>query len=490
MKENHDDKIKTKKEKKVQKTTNSIDNVNEDKNKINKPKEEKKQVEKQKIIPSYQKSKEPGNKKEKKKLDKKVIKSRITIVILVALVILVGLAIFGIVSLVKYNKYKPYFGLEETMKNYGFDKVYDNQSAKTGESITKSEAVKMVLATVFNTNDISGFAGEPEENYNNAMWVEYAKYRGIIGEADVTKDNADEKATYIEVIRYFVNAKTKILEKEVNSAIDLKVKDIDKYKPDEKIAIEDMIANEIITINKKKINGDSKIFKGQMNEIISNFLVKYNTITIEDAKVNINEDKMPSNKDQYPYTLSDVDKSVYEKEFKVDTQESFKNPKELYNSKKEYYTQIQDIAEGYYNTILNVDYRTINYETMKENILQYVLYGTDGLEDYVNYVKEHKIVLEGKSSVIFPAIYFDGLEYVVRMKLEFEIKNSDTRENLLYMDPINDTESKVKYDNDKYTVYIDTYMGSSLLGSSALYNNNITVVDLLLEGQENVMVRE
>ena len=98
--------------------------------------------------------------------------------------------------------------------------------------------------------------------------------------------------------------------------------------------------------------------------------------------------------------------------------------------------------------------------------------------------------MEGKSSVIFPAIYFDGLEYVVRMKLEFEIKNSDTRENLLYMDPINDTESKVKYDNDKYTVYIDTYMGSSLLGSSALYNNNVTVVDLLLEGQENVMVRE
>ena len=490
MKENQDDKIKTKKEKKVQKTTNSIDNVNEDINKTNEPKEEKKQVEQKKIIPSYQKSKEPGNKKEKKKLDKKAIKSRITIVILVALVILVGLAIFGIVSLVKYNKYKPYFGLEETMKNYGFDKVYDNQSAKTGESITKSEAVKMVLATVFNTNDISGFAGEPEENYNNAMWVEYAKYRGIIGEADVTKDNADEKATYIEVIRYFVNAKTKILEKEVNSAIDLKVKDIDKYKPDEKIAIEDMIANEIITINKKKINGDSKIFKGQMNEIISNFLVKYNTITIEDAKVNINEEKMPSNKDQYPYTLSDVDKSVYEKEFKVDTQESFKNPKELYNSKKEYYTQIQDIAEGYYNTILNVDYRTINYETMKENILQYVLYGTDGLEDYVNYVKEHKIVLEGKSSVIFPAIYFDGLEYVVRMKLEFEIKNSDTRENLLYMDPINDTESKVKYDNDKYTVYIDTYMGSSLLGSSALYNSNTTVVDLLLEGQEDVMVRE
>ena len=461
MKENHDDKIKTKKEKKLKKTTNSIDNVNEDTNKINKPKEEKKQVEKQKIIPSYQKSKEPGNKKEKKKLDKKVIKSRITIVILVALVILVGLAIFGIVSLVKYNKYKPYFGLEETMKNYGFDKVYDNQSAKTGESITKSEAVKMVLATVFNTNDISGFAGEPEENYNNAMWVEYAKYRGIIGEADVTKDNADEKATYIEVIRYFVNAKTKILEKEVNSAIDLKVKDIDKYKPDEKIAIEDMIANEIITINKKKINGDSKIFKGQMNEIISNFLVKYNTITIEDAKVNINEDKMPSNKDQYPYTLSDVDKSVYEKEDYIYDKNSYENAKSVYSEKKEFYFQISNYVEQYFNTILNVDYTTINTDKFAADILPYMLYGVDKekVKEYVQYVKDNKIVLKGNAKVALPAVYYDGRNYRVRTIVEVDFSGCYTDKNLFFGDNL---ELETQYDTNTSKMILDVPMGESM----------------------------
>ena len=447
---------------------------------------------KKKIIPSYQKKNEPVDKKAKKKTDKRVVKSRITIAIIIVSILLVGLADYGIISLINYNKYKPYIGFEETMKTYGFDKVYNNESSKTGESITKSEAIKMILACMFNTSDISGFAKEPEgdDNYENAIWVEYAKFRGIISDSDINKDNAKDKATYIEVIRYLANAKTKILEKELDSAPSMKVKDLNNYKSDEQVAIEDMIANEIITINTKKINGNKHIFKGQMNELISNFAIKYNTITVNGEKVNINEDKMPSNKDQYPYTLASVDKSVYEKEFYIDDENNFKSPKELYTVKKEYYTQIQEIAEGYYYTILNVDYNTINYEDMKDNILQYVLYGTEGLEEYVNYVKSNKIIIQGKSTVMFPIIYFDGLEYNVRMKLEFEIKNSNTRDNLLYMDPINSDSTKVKYDNDKYTVYIDAKMGNAIGGSNALYNDNITIVNLLLNGQKDVMVRE
>ena len=454
--------------------------------------EKKSSENKKKIIPSYQKKNEPVDKKSKKKTDKSVVKSRITITVIIVSILLVGLAVYGIISLINYNKYKPYIGFEETMKTYGFDKVYNNESAKTGESITKSEAIKMVLSCIFNTSDISGFAKEPEgdDNYENAIWVEYAKFRGIISDSDINKDNAKDKATYIEVIRYLANAKTKILEKELDSAPYMKVKDLDNYKSDEQVAIEDMIANEIITINTKKIKGNKHIFKGQMNELISNFAIKYNTITVNGEKININEDKMPSNKDQYPYTLASVDKSVYEKEFYIDDENNFKSPKELYTVKKEYYTQIKEIAEGYYDTILNVDYNTINYEDMKDNILQYVLYGTEGLEEYVNYVKSNKIIIQGKSTVMFPIIYFDGLEYNVRMKLEFEIKNSNTRNNLFYMDPINNNENPVKYINNSYAIYIDAKMGNAFGGSTALYNDNGAIFDLLLDGQNDVMVRE
>ena len=466
--------------KKIKKEENDKNNINKNQN-INKNK---------KIIPSYEQKGKTNPKKEKRKLDKYDKRKRFIIILAISIAVIIGLAVFGINLLINYNKFKPYKKYEETMKTYGFDKMYNNESTKTGESITKSEAIKMILSASFNMYDISGFAGTPKENYDNAIWVEYAKYRGIIGESDITKENADDKATYIEVIRYLANAKVKLVGKELNSAINLKVKDFDKYKTDEQTAIEDMIENEIITINTKKINGKKHIFKGQMNELISNYVVKYNTLIINDEKINISEDKEPSNKDQYPYTLASVDKSVYEKEFNVDDEENFKSPKDLYTTKKEYYSQIQEIAEGYYDSILNIDYKTINYDEMKDNILQYVLYGTEGLDDYVNYVKEHKIVIEGKSTVMFPTIYFDGLEYVVRMKLEFEIKNSDTRYNLLYMDPIGSDSSKVKYENDKYTVYIDAKMGGTFGGSTALYNDNSTIVDLLLKDQKDVMIRE
>lgn len=466
--------------KKIKKEENDKNNINKNQN-INKNK---------KIIPSYEQKGKTNPKKEKRKLNKYDKRKRFIIILAISIAVIIGLAVFGINLLINYNKFKPYKKYEETMKTYGFDKMYNNESTKTGESITKSEAIKMILSASFNMYDISGFAGTPKENYDNAIWVEYAKYRGIIGESDITKDNADDKATYIEVIRYLANAKVKLVGKELNSAINLKVKDFDKYKTDEQTAIEDMIENEIITVNTKKINGKKHIFKGQMNELISNYVVKYNTLTINDEKINISEDKEPSNKDQYPYTLASVDKSVYEKEFNVDDEENFKSPKDLYTTKKEYYSQIQEIAEGYYDSILNIDYKTINYDEMKDNILQYVLYGTEGLDDYVNYVKEHKIVIEGKSTVMFPTIYFDGLEYVVRMKLEFEIKNSDTNYNLLYMDPINSENTKVKYENDKYTVYIDAKMGNAIGGSTALYNDNLAIVDSLLKDQKDVMVRE
>ena len=157
---------------------------------------------------------------------------------------------------------------------------------------------------------------------------------------------------------------------------------------------------------------------------------------------------------------------------------------------KEHYQQIQEIAEGYYDLILNVDYNNIDYEKLKNKISKYVLYGTSGLKEYVDYVKEHKIQIEGKSSVMFPVIYYNGIEYVVRMKLEFEIKNTDTRNNLLYMDTINRTNKNIKYENDKYVIYIDAKMGNSISGSNALYNNNSMIYDLLLKDQKDIMVRE
>lgn len=418
---------------------------------------------KKKIIPSYQKKNEPVDKKAKKKTDKRVVKSRITIAIIIVSILLVGLAVYGIISLINYNKYKPYIGFEETMKTYGFDRVYNNESAKTGESITKSEAIKMILACIFNTSDISGFAKEPEgdANYENAIWVEYAKFRGIISDSDINKDNAKDKATYIEVIRYLANAKTKILEKELDSAPSMKVKDLDNYKSDEQVAIEDMIANEIITINKKKINGNKHIFKGQMNELISNFAIKYNTITVNGEKVNINEDKMPSNKDQYPYTLANVDKSVYEIENYIFEEGKYTNAKDTFTNKKEFYLQITDYIERYFDAILNVDYNTINKEDFINKIEPVMLYGIDKekVQLYIEYVKSNKIIITGKAKVNMPAIYFDGRDYRVRTTLEVDLSKCKTNKNLIFGD---NPDADIEYDLNNTKYILDVPMGTSM----------------------------
>ncbi len=433
--------------------------------------EKKSSENKKKIIPSYQKKNEPVDKKSKKKTDKRVVKSRITITVIIVSILLVGLAVYGIISLINYNKYKPYIGFEETMKTYGFDKVYNNESAKTGESITKSEAIKMILACIFNTSDISGFAKEPEgdDNYENAIWVEYAKFRGIITDSDINKDNAKDKATYIEVIRYLANAKTKILEKELDSAPSMKVKDLDNYKSDEQVAIEDMIANEIITINTKKIKGNKHIFKGQMNELISNFAIKYNTITVNGEKININEDKMPSNKDQYPYTLASVDKSVYEIE-NYEFSSDYTNAKDTFKLKKEYYSQIEDTINRYFNTILNIDYTTINKEDFTKSLRGLMLYGVDKdeVEKYVNYVKENKIIIKGTSKVNFPAVYCDGRLYRVRTTLEYEISTSNTSKGIFFGD------LDAEYDKNNTKLILDVPVGEAIDNKSlTIFNGSI-----------------
>ena len=446
------------------------ENINGTENQSNESKKESKK----KIIPSYSKKK-VDEKKVRKSNDKKKRKLIFNIIFFIICLVLIGLAIYGVIALINYNKYKPYRAYEEKMKTYGFDKAYNNESAKTGESITKSEAIKMILAACFNTNDISGFAADPnkEYQYDNEIWVDYAVYRNIVDSSYITKENENEKIPYIDVIRFLATAKTKLLDKELDSAVQLKVKDIDKYKSDEQVAIEDMIQNEIIKVNTKKIKGDKYIFKGQMNELISNFVEKYNTITVNGEKINISEDKKPSNKDEYPYTLASVDKSVYEIENYKFIEDVFTNAKDTYSLKKDYYPQIESKINKYFDTILNVDYNTIDKDTFIDNINSLMLYGVnnDSVEEYINYVKNNKIIISGKATVNFPAVYFDGRTYRVRTTIEIDLSKCKTNKNIFYGD---DLEGNNEYDLSKTKMVLDVPMGESIDSQNlSIFNGSI-----------------
>ncbi len=148
-------------------------------------------------------------------------------------------------------------------------------------------------------------------------------------------------------------------------------------------------------------------------------------------------------------------KEIYQKPFYyADTANSIL-PVDLYKDQKENYIAIKYMIDYYFDTILNINYNTINKEEFKENlsfVLSYV--ATDAnVDEYIKYVKDNQIVTSGTSRTLFPIVYFDGKNVRVRAKISYQIISSNIRENIFWTDLKNST--KQIYDNDIEELYID-----------------------------------
>lgn len=440
-----------------------------------------------KFVPAYDQKGESNKTKQTKK-NKMVgviptkfkAHTKLTVLLILGVVLIIAIISLIIWGISEYQKYKYYAHYEKDMKALAFDIAYDNKTCKTNQSVTKSEAVKMMVVAFFNTTDITGFASTPVEPYENAIYVQYAEDKGIVPKGEITVDNEDKKIKYEDVLRYLGNAKMKVMDKPLDASQKEKTKDIANYNPDVQNAIADLVNNEIIAPRGNKVRGNKNVFKGQINEIVVNVANKYNTVTLGENKVNINPDKVPSNAEEYPYTLSQIDKSIYEKPFSVDDNRYFLNPVGVFGKKKDYFSRIQETVEKYYETLLNVNENTITAENFHQGIEEYVAYKQDNtqIEAYVDYVKKHHITLQGKAEVIMPAIYYDGRNYRARVKLTFEVKSADTKSNLLYLDS---NMGNIVYDATSYTVYVDAYLGNALGGDSTLFMKDVSVFSSLLD---------
>lgn len=433
------------------------------------------------FIPSYQNEEERLKiRKEKDKKDRiKLIILSIVVTFIIILVISIGYIIVNI----NYNKYKDY---EIKMDIYGFSQVYDNGKSNTKNKVTKSEAVKMILACLYNVSDITGIALPTEETYSNAIWVEYAIKQGIVTKDEVNAQNAEDKVKYEQVLVWLYNIKSKILDIEPDTEAKVEVKDINGYNVDEKLAIYDLINSQIIKVNTKRINGNDKLFKGKLNELIINFAEEYNTITVGDARININKEKLPSNVNEYPYTLASVQKDVYELDFIIKNQEKFISPVNYYKDNKQFYSQIKNYVESYYGYLINIDYNNITVEQIKRKLKKYALQEFDDevLNRYVEYVKQNHIKLTGNVTVQLPCIYFDGEKYRVRTKIHLIVDSSDTTKNILYYD----LESKdIEYkENKEYILYADIVMDKNDI-SQTLFIEEGTISSMLVKQNSNIV---
>lgn len=376
---------------------------------------------------------------------------------------------------------------EEKMKTFGFDKLYDNKRAETSEPVTKAEALKLAMAAIFNLDNTLAFYENVEE-YQNANWVELAKAEGITKE-DINISNYNEKATYIDVISYFENCKVKLLKDYPIKDTQVNFKDIANYSTEQQAAIEDMVASGIISPLSDNLNGSARIFKGQLNELVANFAEKYNTIAMLGDKINIDSEKMPSNAAKYPYTITTVDKAVYEIPFTNNDSRSFLSARDLYTYKKQLYPQVQAWSEEFFNSILNIDYRTITEQSLTEKLEPYIIFSPNeyAIEKYVKHVKDNEIVIEGNAKLQVPIIYFDGSSYRMRLRLTFEIKHSKTKDSLLYLDWLDGL--KETYTQNSYDILVD-YYSSNAIGNNNMYMNEYALYNAILQKDKCGITKE
>lgn len=453
------------------------------KEKVVKPKIKKVKTKKEKVITDLEgniiKSNET-NKDNKKKLNIKKHINKYKRVYLLALSVLLFIAIIilGYIGIRNYILSKKYGKYEEKMDNYGFSLMYNNQTPKSYEKVTRNEMVKMILSSIYNTSDITnrGFVSKGE--FENDNWADLAKAIGIIEEDYITKENYNEIATKKEAIIVYLKARSKLLDIPVTSTRESGFKNLNSFTQDERSYINDATENGLIEDKKGKLKIDGDMFKGEFNMLVVKFIEKYNTVAPEGETLVTKEESKPKNYNIYPYILYSVDKEAYEYKGINEGGVDYKTPLETYKYKKDYYEQVEYRSEVYYNAILNVDYRNINKESFFETTNEFLRYDyTEEINNYVDYVKENQIIIEGNAKVQFPIFYLDGISYRARIKLTFEIKNANTDKNLLLGDSARDNE--VTYNNKKYEIYVDAPMGTTLL-SKALLLDMEPIIDLVV----------
>ena len=405
------------------------------------------------------KSKKTSNVKNKTKNTKKVQSKKRISIFTFGLVVALFLACFGIYFGVRYLvvtlKYKEY---KEKMDMYYLSELYNNQKADSIQKVQNTEMIKVIIGSVMNTKDINTIYLTGNNNTLD-KWYEYSLEYGLNSRV---KDS-NEIATKIDAAITLVNTVEILLGKEIEQTkLEISKNKLAMFTEDEKIAISKAINLGLIE-NKSSEMSKKALLKGQLNKMIINIVEKYSTIyygsRIEESKVNlvIDKSKMPSNYKEYPYIVDNIDKEIYELDFDIQTQRTAQTPEVTYKNMGYLYMQIDELITRYFDSILNVDYTKITETNFLNSIKNHVVYSItkEDVQDYVKYVKNNKIKLEGKATPLLPIMYNNGEQYVVRTKLEFKILNSNTTNNILF----GDEKNNVNYNGKEFIAYIDIPMG-------------------------------
>ncbi|MBY0115275.1 S-layer homology domain-containing protein [Paenibacillus xylanexedens] len=148
---------------------------------------------------------------------------------------------------------------------------------------------------------------------------------------------------------------------------------------------------------------------------------------------------LPKNAKDYPYILEEYPNEMYEmKPYQaIDTTSIELSKTDLAYNSKPILDMWKNNVEGYYEKILNVDYRTID-DTWATRAFSYANRGNLGMlpamKRYVTYVKQNKVIITG-NVVAEPSMAMQSKrygEYYIRIKFEFTLKSFNKDSNVIF----------------------------------------------------------
>ncbi len=382
-------------------------------------------------------------------------KKRIYTLLICTVIVFALILINNLYLIIRYKAYT------DKIKIWGFDSLYTNGKVTAYEKATKIDMMKIIVGLSLNLKDVSGIENKEELNFKNENWVKVAELYNVIDKEYINKKNYKKTSTLGETGIALAKSKIQMLKLPISPEIvDINSKLLTKVSEEDKIYLNESILLGIF--ENKNINLKNKLNKGELSKIVVEFAERTAAVHY-DKNMEIETDikNFPKTYKQYPYILKGIDKEIYDMPLKGSKAKNFNTPNTVYKTRKIIYSQTASRIKEYYNTILNVDYKTIDSNKLTAAVEKYSLYDNNPGHyiNYANYVKKYKIQIKGNIETYLPITYYDGMNYRVRTKIDFEVLSSDTEDNLLLPDLM--AGGRITYLDKKYSLYADVMLCQS-----------------------------
>ncbi len=389
----------------------------------------------------------------KSKKDIKLYKKKITLclVSLLIFIIVIVAVLFFIQKGSNFNLKREFWdgiNYDEKIELFGFNKMYDECS----DEITKIEALKINFLISMNKDSIENAFVEGYKYSDEDFILKNYAYTNNLKKV-ITKSNKDEKITVAdELYALYLIEKGRYNDVETSEKITLE--NINNYEEEKKIAIQTMYDKDIV----EKEDFEQVLTKEKSKEIMVKYIYVFKTMCRDvDYEFLKNESNIKSLYKLPFYPSSNTEAYTIE----IKKEYDYKEPIDIFSEVSNRYKDIIKSTKELYDIILNVNYEEFekedfDIEKYARSINKVSALPRKDIENYVEYVKQNKIKIEGKGYPIIPLVYYKNNNYNVRTYVEFKILNSDI-DNITLMQEINliNFESNSFEKNKEYKGYVD-----------------------------------